>query len=130
MQSIIDLLRQNVVLVGLIMGVVTPLLISVVQQPGLSDNARKWVATAVSAVVGFVVSASQGVLPDMSNFQVTDLATTLGVIGAVWSASEATFRKLWKPSGVTEAVEAVTSPWSPTPPPGDDPGSDFKQYQR
>ena len=109
MQGILDALQTNAVLVGLVVGSVTPLLISVVQQPTLSTNARKVLATAISVVVGVVVAGSTGQL-DINS--ITDATQVVGVIGAVWAAAETFFQKLWQPAGVTATLEQVTSPWA------------------
>jgi len=117
MQGIIAALEANAVLIGMIVGSVMPPLIALVQQPNLSTATRKRIATAAAVVVGVLVAASTGQLDgfnpaDLGNFtDMTVLVNLMGVVGAVWAASEATFHKLWRPSGVSDAVEHVTSPW-------------------
>lgn len=128
MQGIIAALEANAVLIGMIVGSVMPPLIALVQQPNLSTVTRKRIATAASVVVGVLVAASTGQLAgfnpaDLGNLtDMTALVNLVGVVGAVWAASEATFHKLWRPSGVSDAVEHVTSPWvKPEPAPEDVP---------
>lgn len=112
MGGILEALRANTVMIGLLVGAITPLIISVIQQPTLSTRARKIVALVVSAIVGGVVVLSS---------ESANVGDVLGTIVAVWAASEAFFQKVWRPSGVTDAVENATSPNQPAEP-ADDPG--------
>lgn len=117
LNAVIEVLRGNAVLVSLLVGSVTPLLISVVQQPNLSTSARKTLASAISVVVGLAVAASTGVLEVPDNLG--DLTQLVGVVGAVWTAAEAFYQKLWQPAGVGK-LEKATSPWvKPEPDPLD-----------
>jgi hypothetical protein len=120
MQGVLDALQANAVLVSLVVGSLAPLLISVVQQPNVSDRTRKIIATVSSVLIGFAVAASMGELTAVND--IGDVTNLLGVVGAVWAASESFFQKVWKPSGVTGAVETLTSWWlvrEPKEAPGD-----------
>ncbi|MGL5816641.1 MAG: hypothetical protein ACRCYR_03690 [Phycicoccus sp.] len=105
MSGVIDALRDNAVLVSLLVGAVTPLLTSVVQQPALSDRSRRIVAVVVSAVIGVVVAATSG---ELAVNDWSDFAELTGVVGVVWAAAEAFYQKVWKPTGVAPAIEGAT----------------------
>jgi hypothetical protein len=87
---------------ALALSVITPLATSVVQQPTWSRTRRTTVGAIVSIVVGVVTAALAG---DLTSGM--DLLTAIGV---VLVGSEAFYQKLWKGSGVTETIEAKTSP--------------------
>lgn len=101
LKSIIELLHGNAALIGLLVGAVSPLLTSVLQQPQWSKRVRIAVSGAVSIVIGFAIAAAAGQL---------DPGNLLGIIVAVYTAAEAFYQKLWKVTGVAGAVEAATSP--------------------
>lgn len=103
-QAVIEALQANVVLIGLLVGAVTPLATSLVQQPRWSKQARQLVAVGVSVAVGFAVAASSG--------EVNSAGDLFSIVAAVWAASEAFYQKVWKASGIAGAVEAATSPSS------------------
>lgn len=100
LHSLIEALQANVVLVGLLVGSVTPLLTSLVQQPKWSKNVRIAVAVVVSVVVGFAIAAADGKL-NPGNF--------FAVVMAVLVSAEAFYQKLWKPTGVAPSVERATT---------------------
>jgi hypothetical protein len=85
-------------------GALLPLLTSIVQQPGWSDKTRTWVGVAISVVAGFLTYVSQYGLDFSTPAQ---LAT---VIIGVALTSAASYRAIWKTSGIAEAVEVATSP--------------------
>lgn len=85
---------------GLILGVLSPILISVVQQPSWSGQVR--------TLVGVVVSLAIGVLTVLANGG-ADLKDWLATLALVLVASQATYRGIFKPSGAADAIEKVTS---------------------
>lgn len=87
---------------GLIFGVVTPLLTSLVQQP-------KW-SSGLRAVVGALVSVLVGVGTCLANGDIHNGQTVLSTIAVVLVAAQATYSQLWKPTGVSPALESATSP--------------------
>lgn len=87
---------------ALILGVLTPILTSVIQQPKWSDQVRSIIAALVSIVVGVVTVLANGGFVDASG--------SLGIIALVMVSSYATYRNLWKPSGIAPAIESATSP--------------------
>jgi hypothetical protein len=100
-QSLIEALQANVVLVGLLVGAVTPLLTSLVQQPKWSKRTRIGVSAAVSVLIGFAIAAADGKLGSPGD--------VFSIIGAVLVAAEAFYQKLWKATGVAGAVENATT---------------------
>lgn len=101
LQSFIEALRGNVVLVGLLVGAITPLLTSLIQQPKWSKNLRIGVSVAVSVVIGFLIAAADGKLDNAGDL--------FSVVIAVIVAAEAFYQKVWKASGVAGAVEKATT---------------------
>lgn len=94
-----------------LLGVLTPPLTAVVQQPKWTPRTRSIVALIVAAVLGTAATIAQGV------FRVgvgadgrVDWASLIATITAVYVASQAAYQALWKPTGVAPAVEVRTSP--------------------
>lgn len=85
---------------ALILGVLSPLLTAVVQQPGWSKRLRVVVAVVVALAVGFLNVVANGQL--QVDRALTSIALTL-------VASQAAYQALWKQAGVTQKVEAKTS---------------------
>jgi hypothetical protein len=87
---------------GLLAGVITPLLTSVVQRPTWSSRKRTVWGVVVSVVIGVLTCLADGTL---------DHATTvLATVAAVVVVSATTYKALWKPSGVTDSIEVATTP--------------------
>jgi hypothetical protein len=87
---------------GALVGSFAPLLISVVQQPQWTGRVRVIVTVLASVVLGFATVAAAG---DLTSAR--DLATSAGTI---LFASLVSYRNIWKPAGVTGAIESATSP--------------------
>jgi len=100
--GVIEALQANTVIVGIIVGSITPLLTSLVQQPTWAKNVRVAVSVVVSAVVGTVLAVADG--------QITNAGEALPVILAVWTSAEAFYQKMWKNAGITDAIERASSP--------------------
>ena len=113
LKSVIDLLAGNAVLVGLLVGAITPAVTSVIQQPSWSKNVRIGVAGAVSVLVGFALAAADGQLNSPG-----DLAS---IITAVLVSAEAFYQKVWKASGLSWKIEKATSRGAVS-------GDDFEAY--
>jgi biotin transporter BioY len=92
---------------GLIAGVLAPLLISVVQQPRWSGRTRVAVHVAASVAIGLLTCLANGTLD-------SDAQTVLSVVALVLVSSSATYGRIFKPSGVSAAIENKTSPSSRT----------------
>lgn len=100
LKSLIEVLQANAVIVGLLVGAVTPLVTSLVQQPNWSKRVRVVVSLVVSGLIGLAVAGADGSL---------DPANLLPTMIAVWTAAEAFYQKVWKKIGATQAVEKATS---------------------
>lgn len=86
---------------SLLVGFVSPPLISMVQQPAWSRRLRALVTLAFSTVVGGGTAYFNGAM------------TGKGLVSAilvVLVTALTTYKGLWKPSGVSPAVETATSP--------------------
>lgn len=88
---------------GLIAGVLTPWLTSVVQQPRWTNRTRAWVGAGISLVVGVLTCLANG------DLHVQEGQTVLATIAAVVVAAQAAYSQLWKPTGVSPAIESATS---------------------
>jgi hypothetical protein len=89
---------------GLIAGVVTPWLTSIVQQPRWSNRTRAWVGAGISVVIGILTCLVNG------DLHAQEGQTVLATVAAVLVASQAAYSQLWKPTGVSPAIESATSP--------------------
>lgn len=87
---------------ALILGVLSPLLISVVQQPRWSDSVRAFLTLVFSVVIGVVTVLANGGLEDVSG--------VLGIIALVLVAANTAYRNFWKPTGIAPGIEQATSP--------------------
>lgn len=85
---------------GLILGVIAPLLISVVQQPKFTGATRSVIAVAAAAVIGVLTVLSTG------DFDPSNLLTTFAV---TLVASHAAYESFYKPTGLADVVEFKTS---------------------
>lgn len=85
-------------------GLLTPLLTAVVEQPQWSTRTRTALSVAVSIVVGIVTYiGTHGLVLDSP-------AAVVAVVIGVILASAAAYQTLWQPSGIARAVEHRTSP--------------------
>lgn len=98
---------SNLDMWSLILGTITPPLISILQQPPWSKPLRALVTLLVCCAIGFGNVWFHG---DLSG---TPLVTSILV---VLVATLATFRNFWRPLGVTGAIESATSPTAPPQP--------------
>lgn len=85
---------------GLILGVLTPLLTSVVEQPQWSRRLRFAVAVLCAVAVGTLTVMAAGDV-DLTNWLLT--------VGAVLAASQAAFHEFYKPAGVAQVIELKTA---------------------
>lgn len=85
---------------GLVAGGLTPLVLSVLNQPFLSKAQKHAVALVGSGAVGLLTVYLAG------QFDTSDLVTTLPL---VYAACQAAYHLFWKPSGVTSTIEDATS---------------------
>lgn len=98
----------------LAVGLLLPLLTSIVQQPRWSKRTRTILSVAVSIVAGVVTYVTANGLHLVPDQPSTIVVFIVGVI----LASATAYKTVWKPSGVSPAVERVTSkPLAPSPSP-------------
>lgn len=102
MHTIIDYITQNAATVALLVGLVTPYAVALLAQPSWSKTQRQVASVATAIVFGFVTAVTAG--------DITDPGNILLVIATTFAASEASYQKLWKPTGITSKVESATSP--------------------
>lgn len=86
---------------ALILGLLTPLVTSVVQQPHWSSRVRVLVALLAAVVVGSVTVLSNGTL------NTADWFTTVGL---VLVAAQTAYQTIYKPAGIAKVIELSTSP--------------------
>lgn len=102
---------------GLLAGVLTPLLVSVVQQPKWTKRTRTIVAAAVAIVIGLLTCLTNGLLADVPQTPQTLLST----VALVLVASQGAYG-LFKTSGVAAKIENATSGSPKMPDPSEQPG--------
>ena len=100
-QTLIAWIRSDPAAVGIVVGFVTPLIVSVLQQPNLSKRQRTIVAIAASVVLGGGTAYATGLFADTSSL--------LTILVVLYTASETFYQKLWKQTGITESIEAKTT---------------------
>lgn len=90
-------MTDNLMMLSAIVGFISPPLIAMVQQPEWSKRARSFVTFGFSAVVGTLTIWLSG-----NYWTVPEVVTTILI---VLVTSITVYKGLWKPSGVTEAIE-------------------------
>lgn len=90
---------------AVLLGLVTPLLASVINQPRWSAAQRRVFSIVTAVLVGVVNLLVQG------GFDITTLtwANALSSLVLLIGASQAAYTFLWKPTGVADKVEQATS---------------------
>lgn len=107
MTAILQDLLANPASFGVLLGLLTPLLTAVVQQPTWSKQVREAAAAVCATVVGLLTVAGTGAFNDGATISVT---TVLAVV----AASKIAYKTLWRKTTVTDKIEAATSP-APAP---------------
>lgn len=87
---------------GLIVGIITPPLVAIVQQPNWSAQTR--------TIVGVVFAVGFAAITCAIDGSIGHGQTLLATIGTVLVASQTTYRELWSKIKVTQAIEGATSP--------------------
>lgn len=90
---------------GLILGFLTPLLVALVNQPRFTPTQKRLISVFISILVGVINLLVQGALSRWS----LDLTDLLANFALVLGAAQAAYALLWKPTGVSDKVEAATS---------------------
>lgn len=86
---------------GVIVGIFTPPLVAVIQQPKWSSAARSTVTVLISVGLAAATCAIDG---DLGHGQ-----TLLVTVGTVLISAQTTYRELWSKIGVTQKIENATA---------------------
>lgn len=89
-----------------ILGFLAPLLVAVVNQPRWSSRVRRIIAIVVSLILAVLALAITGGLSAVNGDFRSIAVAVLAVIGV----AQVAYAILWKPTGITNAVESATSP--------------------
>ena len=98
---VLGLVRENPAAVAVVVGFVTPLLISVLQQPNLAKWQRTALSFGASIVLGGLTAYATGMFDDAKSL--------VTVIVVLYTASETFYQKLWKQVGLTQQIEDKTT---------------------
>lgn len=98
------MITTEIVAIILAVGALLPLLTSVVQQPQWSARTRTVMAVGVSVLAGLVTYVTQ------FGFEITSASTLITFVVGVALASATAYKNIWKPAGVSPAIEESTSP--------------------
>ena len=90
--------------VSLLLGMVTPLAVSVVSQPRWTATQKRILSILIAVIVGSINMLLR------SEFLLGGVGDALANIVLVVGASQAAYSLLWKPTGVAPALEKATSP--------------------
>ncbi|HEY6008455.1 MAG TPA: hypothetical protein VIU40_09055 [Geobacteraceae bacterium] len=85
---------------ALIVGALAPLVIAIIQQPKWAETKR------VAVTVGFCIAAGAGTSYFAGNFSGRSLISDILM---VLVAALATYRGVWRPSGIAPRIEVATS---------------------
>jgi hypothetical protein len=96
----IGAVMSNLALVSAFVGIVMPLVVSVINQEHWSSQLKGVVALLVSFVAAAVTTWAEGGLHGHS------LASSFLI---VFGATIATYRVFWKPTGISDKVETATT---------------------
>lgn len=92
---------QNLEMWALLVGFVLPLVISALEQSTWSNGIRSAVAFVVCVIAGGITAWIAG------DFDTNDIVTAALI---VLTTALATYKGLWKPTGIAPKIEAATSP--------------------
>jgi hypothetical protein len=108
MNDLLSALVSNTAALALVLGLFSPWAVAAVTQSHWSKTEK----TAASVIVSVIVAVGS-LLVDGKLGNVGDVFQTLLI---VLTTAEATYQKLWKPTGVAGAIESATSPASSVDP--------------
>ena len=91
---------------SLILGVITPLVVSIVNRPSIPKVWRTVIAVGVAVVIGIGNLLVQGVVLDTADLTFAKVVVNLAL---VIGASQAAYVALWHPSKVAPKIEVATS---------------------
>lgn len=100
--AVVTVLQLPVAALSFVVGSLIPLLVAVVAKAGLSSTVKTWINVALSAVAGALapVIAAQGKL------DVWQFITSIFIAA---TSSAAFHQGVWKPSGISGAVQRATA---------------------
>lgn len=103
-----------VALASLILGIVTPLVVSAISNPAYSKTKRQLIAIGAAIVIGFLNMIVQGIAFNWS----WTFGGVIANLALVAGASQAAYAVLYHPTGVAKKLEVATSknPAPPAPP--------------
>lgn len=102
LKKIIDALAGDPASVGIIVGIVTPLLVALIQRPTMSKQLRTVIAIAAAVIIGLISAAASG--------QLSQPSSALTLIVVLYATCEAAYQKIWKATGLAKSIEVKTSP--------------------
>ena len=91
---------------AVLLGLITPFIVAFVARPTWSPSQKRYLSVVVAAIVGAINLLAQGLLADFS----WDFGSVIEDLVLVLGASQAAYSLLWKPTGISDKVEQVTSP--------------------
>ena len=99
---------------SLILGVISPVIISIINRPTWTNQQKRMVAIGFAVLIGVINLIIQGALNDLT----ISFNAILINLALVISAAQVVFTTVWKPSGLADVVEVKTSGTSfPVDPP-------------
>jgi hypothetical protein len=101
-REILAALLSDTVALTAAVGLLTPLLTALIEQPQFPLWLRRTVAAAVATIVGVITAATQGAFrPDAG-------LSWLAIIVMVVGFAQASYHELWKRTPITRTVETAT----------------------
>ena len=92
---------------SMILGLITPFVIAVVNNPAWNAATKRVVSVVISVLVGVMNLLVSGVALDWADYSLSGVLVNLAL---VIGSAQAAYALLWKPTGTTDKVEAATSP--------------------
>lgn len=91
---------DNLTMLNLIIGFLSPAVVSLITQPGFDTRLRVGVMAGVSLIAGFLTSYFDG------SFNPTDVTSSVLIVAV---ASITAYKGIFKPLGVSGAIETATA---------------------
>lgn len=101
LHTLLVFITTNPAGVGVAIGAVTPVIISILSQPRFSQRARTVLAIGVSVVLGAVLT--------LSNSNIEGPVDYFALITSLYATCETFYQRIYKASGLAAAIEAATS---------------------
>ena len=91
---------------AILLGMITPFVVAFVARPSWSPSQKRYLSVFIAAAIGVINLLAQGLLTNFS----WEFGAVVNNLVLVLGASQAAYSLLWKPTGIADTVEAVTSP--------------------